>query len=89
MSVYGLGFFALDVEPVVIQVPDFGDRFFVYAFYDARTDQFGHIGKALQHEAWLLPARWAELARVRASGHQRGRAQPDRTRERDPAHLPQ
>jgi hypothetical protein len=43
--VYGLGFFSLDVEPVVIQVPDFGDRFFVYAFYDARTDQFGHIGK--------------------------------------------
>ena len=23
---YGLGYFALDVEPVVIQVPDFGDR---------------------------------------------------------------
>jgi uncharacterized protein DUF1254 len=43
--VYGLGFFALDVEPVVIQVPDFGDRFWVYALYDARTDQFGHLGK--------------------------------------------
>ena len=38
--VYGLGFFALDEEPVVIQVPDFGDRFWVYALYDARTDQF-------------------------------------------------
>jgi hypothetical protein len=43
--VYGLGFFALDVEPVVIQVPDFGDRFWVYAFYDGRSDQFGHVGK--------------------------------------------
>lgn len=43
--VYGLGFFSLDEEPVVIQVPDFGDRFWVYALYDARTDQFGHIGK--------------------------------------------
>jgi hypothetical protein len=43
--VYGLGFFSLDVEPVVIQVPDFGDRFWVYALYDARTDQFGHLGK--------------------------------------------
>ncbi|MGW5194791.1 DUF1254 domain-containing protein [Kribbella sp. NPDC004138] len=42
--VYGLGFFALDEQPVVVQVPDFGDRFFVYAFYDARTDQFGHVG---------------------------------------------
>jgi hypothetical protein len=43
--VYGLGFFDLDEEPVVIQVPDFGDRFWVYALYDARTDQFGHLGK--------------------------------------------
>lgn len=43
--VYGLGFFDLDAEPVVIQVPDFGDRFWVYALYDARTDQFGHLGK--------------------------------------------
>jgi hypothetical protein len=43
--VYGLGFFALDEEPVIAQVPDFGDRFWVYALYDARTDQFGHIGK--------------------------------------------
>jgi hypothetical protein len=42
---YGLGFFSLDDEPVVIQVPDFGDRFWVYALYDARTDQFGHLGK--------------------------------------------
>ena len=43
--VYGLGFFSLDEEPVVIQVPNFGDRFWVYALYDARTDQFGHLGK--------------------------------------------
>ena len=43
--VYGLGFFSLDQEPVVIQVPDFGDRFWVYALYDARTDQFGELGK--------------------------------------------
>ncbi|WP_423794593.1 DUF1254 domain-containing protein [Methylobacterium durans] len=39
--IYGLGFFALDEEPVVIQVPEFGNRFWVYALYDARTDQFG------------------------------------------------
>ncbi len=43
--VYGLGFFSLDIEPVVFQVPDFGDRFWVYAMYDARTDQFGKVGK--------------------------------------------
>ena len=28
-----------------MQVPDFGDRFWVYAMYDARTDQFAEIGK--------------------------------------------
>jgi hypothetical protein len=43
--VYGLGFFSLDEEPVVAQVPDFGTRFWVYAMYDARTDQFGQLGK--------------------------------------------
>jgi hypothetical protein len=43
--VYGLGFFTLDEQPVVAQVPDFGDRFWVYALYDARTNQFGHLGK--------------------------------------------
>ncbi|EPO4110709.1 DUF1254 domain-containing protein [Enterobacter cloacae] len=42
---YGLGFFELDKEPVVLQVPDFGDRFWVYAIYDARTDQIGNVGK--------------------------------------------
>jgi hypothetical protein len=43
--VYGAGFSALDKEPVVFQVPDFGDRFWVYALYDARTDEFSNIGK--------------------------------------------
>jgi hypothetical protein len=47
---YGAGFFSLDEEPVVIQVPDFGDRFWVYALYDARTDQFGKLGKAYGSE---------------------------------------
>src|SRR4029077_684629 len=44
--VYGAGFYMLDKEPVVFQVPDFGDRFWVYALYDARTDEFSAIGKA-------------------------------------------
>ncbi|UCG24453.1 MAG: DUF1254 domain-containing protein [Chloroflexota bacterium] len=43
---YGVAFCSLDDEPFVIQVPDFGDRFWVYALYDARTDQFGEMGKA-------------------------------------------
>ncbi len=44
--VYGTGFYSLDQEPVVIQVPDFCDRFWIYALYDARTDQFGEFGNA-------------------------------------------
>lgn len=43
--VYGLSFFSLDEQPVIVQVPDFGDRFWVYALYDQRTDQFGELGK--------------------------------------------
>ena len=43
--VYGAGFLPLDKEPIVFQVPDFGDRFWVYALYDARTDEFSEIGK--------------------------------------------
>ena len=29
----------------MVQVPDFGDRFYVYAMYDQRTDEIGRIGK--------------------------------------------
>jgi hypothetical protein len=32
-------------EPVVVQVPDFGDRFWVYQIVDQRTDSFASIGK--------------------------------------------
>ena len=42
---YGAGFTALEKEPTVVQVPDFGDRFYVYAMYDQRTDEIGRIGK--------------------------------------------
>lgn len=43
--VYGLGLVTLDVTPVVIQVPDFGDRFWVYQIVDLRTDSFAQLGK--------------------------------------------
>ncbi|WP_110767135.1 DUF1254 domain-containing protein [Mycolicibacterium mucogenicum] len=43
--VYGLSYLSLDEQPVIVQVPDFGDRFWVYALYDQRTDQFGEVGK--------------------------------------------
>ena len=43
--VYGAGSLALDLSPVVIQVPDFGDRFWVYQMVDLRTDGFVQLGK--------------------------------------------
>src|SRR5258706_15373566 len=43
--VYGVGSLALDLSPVVIQVPDFGDRFWVYQAVDLRTDSFAELGK--------------------------------------------
>lgn len=42
--VYGLGLLALDLSPVVIQVPDFGKRFWVYQIVDMRTDSFARLG---------------------------------------------
>ena len=42
--IYGFGLFELD-EPVVVQVPDFGDRFWLYQLGDARTDGFASLGK--------------------------------------------
>ncbi|QKV51445.1 DUF1254 domain-containing protein [Comamonas antarctica] len=43
--VYGGGLLALDQSPVVIQVPDFGSRFWVYQVVDSRTDGFAQLGK--------------------------------------------
>ena len=42
--VYGLGWLSLAKEPVVIQVPDFGDRFWTFPVYDARTDEISELG---------------------------------------------
>jgi len=42
--VYGVGFLFLEKEPVVVQVPDFGDRFWTIPVYDARTDQISELG---------------------------------------------
>jgi hypothetical protein len=43
--VYGPGFLPLDKEPFVIQIPEFGDRFWVWALYDGRTDEFSQLGQ--------------------------------------------
>jgi hypothetical protein len=44
-TVYGSGYQHVDTQPVVIQVPDFGKRFYIYQITDARTSSFGSIGK--------------------------------------------
>jgi hypothetical protein len=43
--VYGFSTVTLDRDPVVIQVPDFGERFWVYQVVDQRTDSFAELGK--------------------------------------------
>lgn len=43
--VYGLASIALDLSPVIVQVPDFGDRFWVYQVVDLRSDSFVQLGK--------------------------------------------
>jgi hypothetical protein len=42
--VYGQVVLDLAKEPVVVQVPDFAGRFFVYQIVDQRTDSFADIG---------------------------------------------
>jgi hypothetical protein len=48
--VYGGGFAALDKEPMVFQVPDFGKRYWVYPIYDKRTNE---IGRGPERAHWL------------------------------------
>src|SRR5215831_16521012 len=44
-TVYGAGYQTVDTIPVIVQVPDFGDRFWTYQICDARTDAFCAMGK--------------------------------------------
>ena len=63
--VYGFGYLDnLDNEPIVFQVPDFGDRFYVYALYDARTDE---LSKSASNTAQSPASTWwsARTGRVR------------------------
>jgi hypothetical protein len=42
--VYGFSIIDLGREPVVVQVPNFGSRFWVYQVVDQRTDSFADLG---------------------------------------------
>lgn len=59
--VYGFGVLDARLEPSVVQVPEFGDRFWVYQAVDQRTDSFARLGAVygttpgfylLAHESW-------------------------------------
>src|SRR5208283_2977486 len=55
-TVYGAGFMALDKQPVVVQVPDFGERFYTYQIVDHRTDSFASASNTAPSPActcWL------------------------------------
>ena len=69
--VYGGGSLGLEQSPVVIQVPDFGDRFWVYQAVDLAQRQLRSARQDVWHHARFLSARRPELARRGAEGHQR------------------
>ncbi|MFE2910824.1 DUF1254 domain-containing protein [Kitasatospora indigofera] len=59
--VYGLGVLDARRGPSVVQVPDFGGRFWVYQVVDQRTESFAHLGAmyATEPGCYLLaPAGW-------------------------------
>jgi hypothetical protein len=59
--VYGNGLIDAARGPSVVQVPDFGGRFWVYQVVDQRTDSFVRLGKMHGTEAGLYlvaPASW-------------------------------
>lgn len=60
--VYGFGITDARRGPTVIQVPDFGDRFWVYQVVDQRTEAFARLGAmyGTKPGCYLLaPADWA------------------------------
>ncbi|SEK20158.1 DUF1214 domain-containing protein [Rhodococcus maanshanensis] len=58
---YGFGVLDAERGPSVVQVPDFGDRFWVYQVVDQRTDSFVELGKMYGTAPGfylLAPASW-------------------------------
>ncbi|MEU6199769.1 DUF1214 domain-containing protein [Streptomyces sp. NPDC047061] len=59
--VYGMGVLDARRGPSVVQVPDFGDRFWVYQVVDQRTEAFARLGAMYGTEPGcylLAPAGW-------------------------------
>ena len=63
---YGFGILSLNREVVVIQVPDFGTRFWVYQLGDQRTNGVGFLGKMYEtkrNETRVVSGCWSLVAR--------------------------
>ena len=85
--VYGMAWLSLAKEPLVVQVPDFGNRFWTFPVYDARTDEIHRARPAIRDQARVLHDRGAELERRNARGHCRRGALDHRIRRIYAAHL--
>jgi hypothetical protein len=47
-GLYSLGWFYLDDEPIVVSLPDFGDRYFVWQMTDMYSHNFHNVGSHLR-----------------------------------------
>ena len=58
-GLYSLGWFYLDDEPIVVSLPDFGDRYFVWQMTDMYSHNFHNVGSDLregpveQYQSWI------------------------------------
>lgn len=86
--VYGFGILDLEREPVVVQVPDFGQRYWVYQATDLRTDGFAELGAMYGTKPGFYPARRPRLERSQAGQHRRRVHQLDQYRHHRPARFP-
>ena len=84
--VYGLGYLSLEQEPVVLQVPDFGDRFWTVPVYNARTDQMSNLGCSTAPSP-VSTWSWAQTGRLHPGRHFRGGALVHQFRRDHAAHL--
>ena len=85
--VYGLGYLSLEKEPVVIQVPDFGDRFWTVPVYDARTDQISELGQQYGTKPGFYMVVGPNWKGDTPRGHRRRGALDHRLRRHHAAHL--
>lgn len=62
--VYGAGYLALNDSPVVIQIPDFGKRFWVIQLSDLRTESINGLGVMYGTKPGFIWS-WGRTGRVR------------------------